>query len=211
MNSDHEFARPDRARGQGGFALILALMALVLLTTLGLTLTATTSTELRIATNFRWSEQAQHNAESGIELGKRYLRQIDWRILLWQSRGPALDTAPSTANLSARSGPEGEQSRRPRDLARLLEEELIDLRRGRVGTRQRADRDQAGDHQYRAERPSEAAEPPRPVSPGADALAGVAARVAHAAILRLSRLPLLHLGFRLYSYRRIRNLQYCLV
>lgn len=107
-------ASPDPVpapKGERGFALILALMALVLLTTLGLTLTATTSTELRIATNYRWSEQAYHNAESGIELGKRYLRQLDWRILLWPSREAALDTAPSTVNIPARTGPEGEASR----------------------------------------------------------------------------------------------------
>lgn len=107
-------ASPDPvpvSKGERGFALILALMALVLLTTLGLTLTATTSTELRIATNYRWSEQAYHNAESGIELGKRYLRQLDWRILLWPSREYGVDTAPSTVNLPARTGPEGEPSR----------------------------------------------------------------------------------------------------
>lgn len=111
MSSTPVSSQPPRSRAERGFALILALMALVLLTTLGLTLAATTSTELRIATNYRWSEQAYHNAESGVELGKRYLRQIDWRILLWDSRGSVLDAAPSTANLAARSGPEGEASR----------------------------------------------------------------------------------------------------
>ena len=45
---------------QSGFALVLALLALLLLTFLGLTLAVTTSTELQIATNYRWSEQARY-------------------------------------------------------------------------------------------------------------------------------------------------------
>ena len=64
--------RPNEA----GIALILAIMALLLLTFLGLTLAATTSTELQIATNYRWSEQARYNAEAGIEAGKVILRNI---------------------------------------------------------------------------------------------------------------------------------------
>ena len=54
-------------RHEGGFALILAILALMLLTFLGLTLATTTSTELRIATNYRWNTQALYNAEAGIE------------------------------------------------------------------------------------------------------------------------------------------------
>jgi hypothetical protein len=46
----------------------------------------TTSTELQIATNYRWSQQAVYNAEAGIELGKRYLRQIEWQTVLPQAR-----------------------------------------------------------------------------------------------------------------------------
>jgi len=38
------------------------MLALMLLTFLGLTLTMTTSTELQIATNYRWSQQAYYNA-----------------------------------------------------------------------------------------------------------------------------------------------------
>jgi len=45
-----------------GFALILAILALMLLTFLGLTLATSTSTELRIATNYRWNQQALYNA-----------------------------------------------------------------------------------------------------------------------------------------------------
>ena len=60
----------DRAAGEGGFALILAILSLMLLTFLGLTLAATTSTELQIATNYRWSQQALYNAEAGIEAAR---------------------------------------------------------------------------------------------------------------------------------------------
>ena len=71
---------------EAGIALILAIMALLLLTFLGLTLAATTSTELQIATNYRWSEQARYNAEAGLEAGKVLLRNIpttvSWATLL---------------------------------------------------------------------------------------------------------------------------------
>ena len=57
----------DRRPGERGFALVLAILSLMLLTFLGLTLATTTSTELQIATNYRWSQQALYNAEAGIE------------------------------------------------------------------------------------------------------------------------------------------------
>jgi Tfp pilus assembly protein PilX len=74
------------ARGESGFALVLAILSLMLLTFLGLTMATTTSTELQIATNYRWSQQALYNAEAGIELGKRYLRQIEWQTVLPPAR-----------------------------------------------------------------------------------------------------------------------------
>jgi len=51
-------------------------MALIILTALGLTLAATTSTELQVAANYRWSQQALYNAEAGLEIAKRSLVQI---------------------------------------------------------------------------------------------------------------------------------------
>lgn len=99
---------PPRA-SEAGFALILAILALLLLTFLGLTLAATTSTELQIATNYRWSRQAYYNAEAGIEVGKIVLRNIptDWANVLpaarltpeWDFGGasPNGGTAPSAA------------------------------------------------------------------------------------------------------------------
>jgi len=72
---------------QGGFALILAMLALLLLTFLGLTLATTTSTELQIATNYRWSEQALYVAEAGVEAGRIFLRGVaDWNTILPTAR-----------------------------------------------------------------------------------------------------------------------------
>jgi len=58
------------ARREEGFALVLAILSLMLLTFLGLTLATTTSTELQIATNYRWSQQALYNAEAGLEAAR---------------------------------------------------------------------------------------------------------------------------------------------
>lgn len=76
-------------RGEDGFALVLALLALMLLTFLGLTLATTTSTELQIATNYRWSQQALYNAEAGMEAAKVYLRNVpgSWVGVLPPARG----------------------------------------------------------------------------------------------------------------------------
>ena len=73
-------------KGEEGFALILALLTLVLLTFLGLTLAASTSTELQIATNYRWSQQALYNAEAGLEVGKALLRNMNWTTILPSAR-----------------------------------------------------------------------------------------------------------------------------
>lgn len=83
--NDRETARP----GEQGFALVLALLALLLLTFLGLTLAVTTSTELQIATNYRWSRQAVYVAEAGIETGKAVLRQVAWDQIVPPARAGA--------------------------------------------------------------------------------------------------------------------------
>jgi hypothetical protein len=72
----------ERRSLQGGFARVLALLALLLLTFLGLTLAVTTSTELQIATNYRWNQQAVYAAEAGVEAGKAILRNFAWATLL---------------------------------------------------------------------------------------------------------------------------------
>jgi Tfp pilus assembly protein PilX len=79
-------ARTGQAAGERGFALILAILALMLLTMLGLALATTTSTELQIATNYRWSQQALYNAEAGVEAGKSILRTINWQAVLPAAR-----------------------------------------------------------------------------------------------------------------------------
>ena len=76
---------------QQGFALILALLALVLLTTMGLALSNSTGVELQISTNQRWSESARYNAEAGIEYGRSILMAMpSWTAILPPAR--AADT-----------------------------------------------------------------------------------------------------------------------
>lgn len=60
---------------QSGFALILALLALFLLTVLGLTLATTTTTETQIAANYRYGKQALYNAEAGMQSARYLLAQ----------------------------------------------------------------------------------------------------------------------------------------
>jgi len=99
-------------RDERGFALVLALLALMLLTMLGLTLATTTTTELQIATNYRYSQQAYYNAEAGIELGKRYLRQVDWRAILPPRRtAQNIKDGVAPTPYQDRTGPAGEASR----------------------------------------------------------------------------------------------------
>ena len=85
-----------RSEAEGGFALVLAMLCLMVLTMLGLTLATTTTSELQIATNYRWSQQAYYNAEAGIDIGKRYLRQLEWTALLGTPRDDAGEMAPDT-------------------------------------------------------------------------------------------------------------------
>lgn len=89
--------------GERGFALVVAILALMLLTFLGLTLAATTSTELQIATNHRWSQQAYYNAEAGLELGKRVLMTANWPAILWPARTTSPLPAPDLAALPRRN------------------------------------------------------------------------------------------------------------
>jgi PilX N-terminal len=65
--------------GQRGFALVLSLLVLTLVTFLGLTLALSSSTEVQIATNYRWSQQALYNAEAGLEVARQALQTIEWR------------------------------------------------------------------------------------------------------------------------------------
>lgn len=100
---------PRNTSRESGFALILALLALVLLTSMGLALSNSTSIELQISSNHRWSESARYNAEAGIEYGKSILMAApnwnailptartvaDWSTLAWTGSA-ASSTAPGT-------------------------------------------------------------------------------------------------------------------
>jgi hypothetical protein len=75
--------------GERGFALVLAILSLMLLTFLGLTLATTTSTELQIATNYRWSQQALYNAEAGLEAARIVLSDVADLATGWNAQLPA--------------------------------------------------------------------------------------------------------------------------
>jgi hypothetical protein len=60
----------------------------MLLTFLGLTLAATTSTELQIATNYRWSQQALYNAEAGLEAARVILSDVADPATYWAGVPP---------------------------------------------------------------------------------------------------------------------------
>ncbi len=76
----------DKRRNETGMALVLALLSLMLLTFLGLALAATTSTELQIANNYRWSQQAYYNAEAGMDVARNVLSGVSWDTVLPTTR-----------------------------------------------------------------------------------------------------------------------------
>jgi Tfp pilus assembly protein PilX len=98
------------SKNESGFALILAILALMLLTFLGLTLVTTTSTELQIATNYRWSQQALYNAEAGMEAAKELLRGYNWpavvpaaRITTWNGSVAPNPAVPGGGTIAAQT------------------------------------------------------------------------------------------------------------
>ena len=94
-----------KSNDQEGFALILALLALMLLTSLGLSLASTTSTELQIAVNHRWSEQARYNAEAGVEFAKEFLTTVpNWGDILPPARLAADAWAPTDTPSAVATG-----------------------------------------------------------------------------------------------------------
>jgi hypothetical protein len=96
-------------RGESGFALVLAILSLMLLTFLGLAMATATSTELQIATNYRWSQQALYNAEAGLEAGRIVLSNMadasqEWAALLPPARTLPWDPATPSAAAFAGTG-----------------------------------------------------------------------------------------------------------
>ena len=99
-------------RGERGFALVLAILSLMLLTFLGLTLATTTSTELQIATNYRWSQQALYNAEAGLEAARVVLSRTADVTTQWTAH-PAGGAHQPRVVASGRRAPPGRAGRRP--------------------------------------------------------------------------------------------------
>jgi hypothetical protein len=89
-----------------GFALVLAILSLMLLTFLGLTLASTTSTELQIATNYRWSQQALYNAEAGLEAARIVLSSTADPANGWQTELPHRRTSPGQWFQGSAPGPD---------------------------------------------------------------------------------------------------------
>lgn len=122
---------------ESGFALIVVLLALLLLTFLGLTLSNMTAVETQIALNQRWGEQARFNAEAGVDAGMRILKDADWATILPAARttggsattwalgaGPA---APSAPNKSGKTKDQWNNALRQYELG------LCDARSANVG------------------------------------------------------------------------------
>lgn len=113
----HRQVLPKKAGGESGFALILAILALLLLTFLGLTLATTTSTELQIANNYRYSQQALYNAEAGVEAAKVLLKAMTWSQILPLTRGdgnPGGDNPWTGEEAQPRAAPAPGQDGEPR-------------------------------------------------------------------------------------------------
>ena len=85
-----------RRSGERGFALVLAILSLMLLTFLGLTMATTTSTELQIATNYRWSQQALYNAEAGLEAARVVLSRTADVTTQWSPSCRRAARSPAT-------------------------------------------------------------------------------------------------------------------
>jgi hypothetical protein len=74
---------PERAADEQGVALIIALMAMLLLTALGMALTMTTMTETRITGNYRDGSEALYAADAAVELVMQDLLTVsDWNSVL---------------------------------------------------------------------------------------------------------------------------------
>jgi hypothetical protein len=84
-------------RGERGIAMIIAMMAMLLMSALGTALVLTTTTETNIAGNFRNSSEALYAADSGLERAMEDILTVpDWNKLLDGSTQSAfVDGAPS--------------------------------------------------------------------------------------------------------------------
>src|SRR3982750_3603805 len=101
-------------RREDGIALIVALMATMLMTALGVALILTTSTETMITGNYRNGQEALYAADAALERAMDDILTVpDWNDLLsGKAQSAFIDGAPS----GPRTMPDGTQI----DLAQLL-------------------------------------------------------------------------------------------
>jgi PilX N-terminal len=91
----------DRLRNEQGVALVIALLCMLLLTALGMALTLTTSTEKRIATNYRDGVETVYAADASVERVMQDLLTVpDWnRVLDGSTTSSFVDGAPGVRTL----------------------------------------------------------------------------------------------------------------
>jgi len=97
----------------------MALLALMLLTAVGLTLATSTSTEVQVAANYRWSLQALYNAEAGVEVAKNLLVGADWTA--HPKARTIADWDPSTNTISPPAASDVETATRTTTVTRDFE------------------------------------------------------------------------------------------
>jgi hypothetical protein len=87
-----------RIRDERGLALIIALMATVLLTGLGMALVLLTNTETMITSNYRDAQETLYAADAGVETAMQdLLLEADWnRVLSGTERSGFFDEAATT-------------------------------------------------------------------------------------------------------------------
>src|SRR3990172_10863081 len=90
-------AAAGRMTGERGAALVVALMAMLLLSALGLSLILTTNTEAMIAGNFRSSSEALYAADPAIDPTIQDVLTVpDWNTMLTgATRSSFTDGAPN--------------------------------------------------------------------------------------------------------------------
>jgi hypothetical protein len=92
-------AAVGRTRGESGVALVIAVMAVALLSALGLSMAVLSVVETRIAGNYSHALEARNAAEGALELGIHALRQAaDWdEVAAGAVMSPFVDGAADSA------------------------------------------------------------------------------------------------------------------
>jgi len=94
MTQNHH---PLDPRNEQGIAIVIALMAMLMLSALGIGLMLTTNTETLITANYRDSAEAMYAADAGVErVLQDLLIESDWnQILVGAKQSPFVDGPPS--------------------------------------------------------------------------------------------------------------------